>query len=200
MGQGQCNHRWRLGAKCCLPNGHEGEHLYKCSHPECPGLPYPASEKPHRHEAEWSEEDEPRAGKAEYADSPSRVEWPAWLGPERAAALRNLEQTAELAAHSSQPARVRAAGRQVRYDLATLRHSVVAPTASPPWPASISPGATEALEAIESQAALGAVETFSAPRPWGTVQAAMRQLRQNLVELTSALEAAQITDEMLEAS
>jgi len=190
-----CSHRWSAsGPRCCLPAGHDGSHLYRCSDPRCPGLEYPASAMAHRHGG-WAESDDwvevPEAGPddapAELAGDPARVEWPDWLTDEAAAELRNLEQNAELAISPYQPERVRAAGRRVRSSLRALRHSAVRPPERA-WPQSISSKAVEALELIEASAARGAVETFAAPRPWGAVAAAMRQIRQDLVELDAALE------------
>ena len=39
----KCTHRHRLGAKCCLEDGHEGGHLYRCAAPGCQGLTWPPS-------------------------------------------------------------------------------------------------------------------------------------------------------------
>jgi hypothetical protein len=39
----RCTHTYGVGPQCCLDEGHEGDHLFKCCSSTCPGLPIPAS-------------------------------------------------------------------------------------------------------------------------------------------------------------
>jgi len=46
----RCPNRWKalpFGPRCCLKRGHDGPCLYKCCAADCPGYPYPASERAH---------------------------------------------------------------------------------------------------------------------------------------------------------
>jgi hypothetical protein len=42
-----CTHVHPSGAPCSRTGGHAGMHSYRCAGHSCPGLPYPASERPH---------------------------------------------------------------------------------------------------------------------------------------------------------
>jgi len=39
----RCTQTYGVGPQCCLDEGHEGDHLFKCCSSTCPGLPIPAS-------------------------------------------------------------------------------------------------------------------------------------------------------------
>jgi len=43
----RCSHTYANGPQCSRRSGHEGQHLYRCASPKCPGYPYPASKLAH---------------------------------------------------------------------------------------------------------------------------------------------------------
>ena len=116
------------------------------------------------------------------------ADWPAWLPEEMAAAMRNVESVALIAGGDGDD-RTRSAGRRARTALAQLRSDLGGLPCSEGldrWPAGLAALHVEQLLALERRvlvfSALGVHEAHGA-------RMTIRQLRQDIAELYSAMDA-----------